>query len=244
MLKPGNPCHDPQKHSNKGKPIIDRFKKIGKIILPCMSAGEEEVHDLFYEETPVQAPREHHFVDVERPKELGTLHIRMVKKHVLWGDHLWNAGQWLASNFDAHPEEIRGKSVVELGAGAGLPSVVSALNGAKMTVVTDYPDPELIENLAWNLEENVKDAASERAVATGFLWGAPVDDILALNEGNQYDVVILCDLLFNHSEHTKLVKSCQELLAPNGHVLVLIISKLLKSRRFGVYTLTICPIVD
>lgn len=186
-----------------------------------MSAGEEDVGNLFYEDTPAPAPREHHFVDVERPNGLGTLRLRMVKKHVLWGDHLWNAGQWLASHFDEHPEEVQGKSIVELGAGAGLPSVVSALNGAKVTVVTDYPDPELIENLAWNLEENVKGPASDRAIAKGFLWGAPVDDILALNEGKQYDVVILCDLLFNHSEHTKLVKSCLELLAPNGHVLEL-----------------------
>lgn len=178
--------------------------------------------DLFEEEIPEalkNAPK-HHFAEVERSNGLGQLKVRMVKKHVLWGDHLWNAGKWLALHFDEHPEEIKDKSVIELGAGAGLPSVVSALNGARCTVVTDYPDAELIENLVCNLDENVKDAARERAHAMGYLWGSSVENLLAPNQGQKYDVVILCDLLFNHSEHTKLVASCKQLLAPAGLVLL------------------------
>jgi nicotinamide N-methyltransferase len=185
----------------------------------------EEALDLFEEEIPeaVKNAPKHHFASVGRSNGLGELKVRMVKKHVLWGDHLWNAGRWLAMYFDEHPDQIRDKSVVELGAGAGLPSVVSALNGARCTVVTDYPDAELIENLTWNLDENVKDAARERAHATGYLWGSSVDGLLATNLGQKYDVVILCDLLFNHSEHTKLVSSCQQLLAPAGLVFLLVL---------------------
>lgn len=41
--------------------------------------------------------------------------------------------------------------MLELGAGAGLPSLVCALNGAKQVVVTDYPDADLIENLRYNI---------------------------------------------------------------------------------------------
>jgi nicotinamide N-methyltransferase len=41
--------------------------------------------------------------------------------------------------------------VLELGAGAGLPSIVCALNGATQVVVTDYPDAELVENLEYNI---------------------------------------------------------------------------------------------
>lgn len=47
---------------------------------------------------------------------------------------------------------VRGKTVFELGAGAGLPSLVCALNGAEQTVVTDYPDADLIENLQYNID--------------------------------------------------------------------------------------------
>lgn len=42
--------------------------------------------------------------------------------------------------------------MLELGAGAGLPSLVCALNGASQVVVTDYPDAELIENLRYNID--------------------------------------------------------------------------------------------
>lgn len=49
-------------------------------------------------------------------------------------------------------ELVKGKTVLELGAGAGLPSLVCALNGASQTVVTDYPDAELIDNLRYNID--------------------------------------------------------------------------------------------
>ena len=85
-----------------------------------MSETEEAI-DLFQEEIPesVKNAPLHHYADVERSNGLGVLTVRMVKKHVLWGDHLWNAGRWLATHFDEHPEEVRSKSVLELGAGAG-----------------------------------------------------------------------------------------------------------------------------
>lgn len=42
--------------------------------------------------------------------------------------------------------------MLELGAGAGLPSIVCALSGAKEVVVTDYPDADLVENLRYNID--------------------------------------------------------------------------------------------
>ena len=49
---------------------------------------------------------------------------------------------------------VNGKQILELGAGAGLPSIVSAILGATNVVVTDYPDEDLIENLKFNIAEN------------------------------------------------------------------------------------------
>jgi len=182
--------------------------------------SDSEPCDLFHEAEDLSALQpagpSHHFTNIERPSDLGSIKLRMVTRHALWGDHLWNAGQWLATHFDLHPELVHGKSVVELGAGAGLPSVISALCGARLTVVTDYPDPELVENLQWNLDINVEGDAHKRSHSRGFLWGASVHELLTLNGCQKYDVLILCDLLFNHSEHQKLIKSCQELLAIDG----------------------------
>lgn len=41
--------------------------------------------------------------------------------------------------------------MLELGAGAGLPSLVAAILGARKVVVTDYPDADLIANLNHNI---------------------------------------------------------------------------------------------
>jgi len=43
---------------------------------------------------------------------------------------LWNAGRVVSTYLEAHPGLVLGKRVLELGAGAGLPSLVCALRGA------------------------------------------------------------------------------------------------------------------
>jgi nicotinamide N-methyltransferase len=68
---------------------------------------------------------------------------------------------------DRWEDLCRGRRVLELGAGGGLPGLTCALNGAEtvstlsalkitnnpvQVVLTDYPDPDLLSNL----EENVR----------------------------------------------------------------------------------------
>jgi nicotinamide N-methyltransferase len=66
---------------------------------------------------------------------------------------LWNAGRIISAYLEEHADDlVKEKTVLELGAGAGLPSLVCALNGASQVVVTDYPDAELVENLQYNIE--------------------------------------------------------------------------------------------
>lgn len=43
----------------------------------------------------------------------------------------WNAAKSFASYLDARPELYRGRSVLEVGAGGGLPGLVAAKNGAE-----------------------------------------------------------------------------------------------------------------
>ncbi|KFY30110.1 hypothetical protein V493_02134, partial [Pseudogymnoascus sp. VKM F-4281 (FW-2241)] len=108
-----------------------------------------------------------------------------------------------------------------LGAGAGLPSLVAGRLGARRVVVTDYPDNSLIENLRWNIEHC--EGAGEVVVAEGYLWGAdsgPLVAHLPQGEGGKFDVLILADLLFNHSEHAKLIASVVEMLKRGGKALV------------------------
>jgi len=150
-----------------------------------------------------------------------TLHL--VGHNPLWGHHLWNAGRLISSYLENKPSLIAHKTVLELGAGAGLPSLVCAHLKAKKVVVTDYPDPELVANLWKNIEvfneANNKEGPEEekRIVAEGYCWGAEAQPLLShlpvTSETKGFDVLILADLLFNHSEHGKLVATIEATLS-------------------------------
>lgn len=108
--------------------------------------------------------------------------------------------------------------MLELGAGAGLPSLISAHLSAKRVVVTDYPDADLITNLSYNIEAC---APSLPIVAKGYLWGADSSPLIEeVKPDEAFDVLILADLLFNHSEHGKLVQTVTKSLKKNGTALV------------------------
>ena len=62
----------------------------------------------------------------------------------------------MAEHCTRHPDIIRGKAVIELGAGAGLPSLVAAAIGAASVVVTDFPAPSLLEAVRLNVNNNVE----------------------------------------------------------------------------------------
>lgn len=109
---------------------------------------------------------------------------------------------------------IRGKDVLELGAGAGLPSLTCAIEGARTVVVTDYPDPDLVENLRTNIKSCDLIPTSSTIVAEGYIWGADPEPLLAHlpDPSKRFDILILADLLFNHSEHKKMLTSVERTL--------------------------------
>lgn len=175
------------------------------------------VGDIFGEDDSVEimtkAP-EYHSVDYDRGDGRGVIHLRMVKKHALWGDHLWNGGRWLANHLDKDPRIVKDKRCIELGAGAGLPSLIASNLGARFVTCTDYPDQELIDNLAENFRINCETSLTAgKVLTTGYLWGEDVSELCAASNG-PYDVLFLSDLLFNHSEHTKLLNCSLKLIHP------------------------------
>ncbi|EME48822.1 hypothetical protein DOTSEDRAFT_67766 [Dothistroma septosporum NZE10] len=177
----------------------------------------EEAFDLFQEpddyyhkeKPPTQV--QHQTLDGE------TLTLRLVGQNPLWGHLLWQAGRTIAKYLEEHKSElVQNKTVLELGAGAGLPSLICAINGARAVVVTDYPDPELVENLQLNIEGCASLPQPPTVQAAGYLWGADTAELQKLvpetEEEDGFDLLILADLLFNHSEHAKLLQSIQRTL--------------------------------
>lgn len=122
----------------------------------------------------------------------------------------------MANYIEKCPELVKGKRVLELGAGAALPSIVSASEGATMVTATDYPDIELIQNMANNIARNVK---TSNINVTGFMWGSDAQCLLNASGNCAYDVIIMCDLVFNHSQHHNMLKTCAECLSDDGIIL-------------------------
>lgn len=190
--------------------------------------SDDEVIDVALFEEPEDfrpPPPEHHFVTYERvvDKTPKSIKLRLVGVSPLWGHLLWNAGKYTANYLDQHADElVRNKTVLELGAAAALPSLICGLNGAKSVISTDYPDPDLIANIQYNVDhcegiENVK--------VKGYIWGNNKltiydKEVTDITEDDKFDLIILLDLVFNHTEHIKLLNDCKQLIKSDGKVFV------------------------
>lgn len=149
--------------------------------------------------------------------DINGFHLRqMGKHHSLWGELVWITGQLTSKHILAKDPgfEVEGKTVVEFGSGVGLCVCSAAISGAKNVVGTDYDEPQIIENLIFNTQQynNVK--------IVGHTWGKDVQPVLDANNGEQFDVALLSDLIFNHSCHKNLLRSLSKLLKPNGRAIV------------------------
>lgn len=137
---------------------------------------------------------------------------------------LWNGAKIISDYFEEVPSRVNGKTVLELGAASGLPSLVAAILGATKVVMTDYPDVEIVQNMQKNVDicdesEESKGRIAEAIDAVGFIWGSDSKPLLARLPSpshTKFDVLILADLLFRHSEHGALVRTIRECLAQDG----------------------------
>lgn len=106
--------------------------------------------------------------------------------------------------------DLRGRRMVELGCGIGLPSVVAALGGADV-LATDWYD-DALAFVAVNA------AASGAAVATLLVdWADPPDALLSRPPA---DLVAAADVLYEERNAAALAALVPRLLSPDGELLV------------------------
>ncbi|ELR18499.1 nicotinamide n-methyltransferase [Acanthamoeba castellanii str. Neff] len=127
------------------------------------------------------------------------------------GAVLWDAGYELARYLERHFGEggLRGKRVLELGAGTGIVGMVASLLGADV-VLTDG-DEEALTNLRRNVEANHSDLRGSVTVMP-LRWG---EDSTAVRELGPFDFVICADLVYGSKEeaHRALLATLRELAA-------------------------------
>lgn len=149
--------------------------------------------------------------------------LSLVGSHPLWGHHLWNAAPTMSDYLAANADRLcKGKRVLELGAAAGLPSIVAHHLGARTVVTTDYPDADLMSNLQKNVNVNCKTAIEENRIQSdGYIWGHDVQKLLSHVRTEQdsdqfYDVLLLSDLIFNHQAHPAMLETMDRCLPKSG----------------------------
>lgn len=125
-----------------------------------------------------------------------------------YGIALWSSTIALAQDVIARADDIKGKRVLELGAGTGLPGIVAACLLAEKVVQTDKNKLAMSlckRNCELNGIKNI-----EHRLADWTDW----------NDTNQYDWILGSDIFYGIDMHSHLIKIFDFNLAPGGRVLI------------------------
>lgn len=130
--------------------------------------------------------------------------LRQDTRRLPYGIALWPAAIALAYALAERP--LQGLSVLELGAGTGLPGIVASALGARVVQTDSSPSALFVGRL--NAERNA--ASVEQRAADWSDW----------QDTASYDLIIGSDILYAHDHHRQLQHIFQTNLAPGGRVLI------------------------
>ncbi|XP_073698813.1 uncharacterized protein mettl21ca [Garra rufa] len=106
--------------------------------------------------------------------------------------------------------DLLDKSVLELGAGTGLLSVIITLLGAKLTA-TDLP--EILSNLRYNLNRNTRGRQRHEPLIEELYWGHKLDETFPRST-HQYDYVLATDVVYHHDFLAELLVTMRHFCQP------------------------------
>ncbi|KAI0738513.1 hypothetical protein C8Q80DRAFT_1275495 [Daedaleopsis nitida] len=134
----------------------------------------------------------------------------------IWSSALYVADHLADLQLDAHIDlaarESRPLRILELGAGAGLPSIlISKVYQHVQVTCSDYPDETLIRTLAENAERN---DVADRCRVVPYAWGTDPSALMLSQDAHRdpnpgFDVVVAADTLWNSDTHHFFITTLQ-----------------------------------
>ncbi|XP_008290716.1 uncharacterized protein mettl21ca [Stegastes partitus] len=133
-----------------------------------------------------------------------------------YGAVMWPAALALCSFLDnnRHLVDLQGRTVLELGAGTGLVTIVASLLGASVTA-TDLPD--VLSNLRANVMRNTKGCRYTPQVAT-LSWGYDLESTHP-SSVYRYDYVLAADVVYHHDFLDELLATMKHFCKPGTTII-------------------------
>lgn len=140
-----------------------------------------------------------------------TIRIKQDWKELGVAAVVWDAAVVLCMYLEAGGIDVKGRSVVELGAGTGLVGIVAALQGAVVTVT----DRDLaIEFLKSNVHDNLPKELEHRVSVKPLTWGT------GLEHFSHFDVILGADIIYLEETFQDLLKTIIHLSSEHTVVLL------------------------
>ncbi|KAJ5929346.1 hypothetical protein N7454_007194 [Penicillium verhagenii] len=116
---------------------------------------------------------------------------------------------------------VKGETVLELGAGAALPSLICALAKASKVTSTDHPSsPALTGSIAYNMSHNLRNRSPTPSAELSIQpheWGNLEGPFAEQNKGG-YTRIIAADCIWMPWQHENLLRTMNWFLAPGGKI--------------------------
>ncbi|KAK2832916.1 hypothetical protein Q5P01_016805 [Channa striata] len=125
-----------------------------------------------------------------------------------YGMYVWPCAVVLAQYLWTQRDELRGKTVLELGAGVSLPGVVAARCGAKVILSDSTKTPLCLENCRRSCEAN----GLNDVVVLGLTWGEISPDLVLLPK---VDVILGSDVFYEPQDFEDVLVTVAFLLRKN-----------------------------
>ncbi|KAM4716471.1 histone-arginine methyltransferase METTL23 [Anableps anableps] len=147
------------------------------------------------------------FKDAKSPQESLSVCIPEVLDPQ-YGMYVWPCAVVLAQYLWFHRDQLRGRAVLELGAGVSLPGVVAARCGAQVTLSDGSDKPLCLENCRRSCEAN----GLQGVTVLGLSWGDVSPDLLLLPK---QDVVLGSDVFYDPEDFEDVLVTFVCLLRKN-----------------------------